>query len=79
MLDPEGFSCTFIWRVHENFSASRLRENQRASFSVNRSTSWLSRTMSSDRNPTFPPYDFHPCPFHVGISLCIGRRAIGMF
>ena len=30
-------------------------------------------------NPTFPPYAFHPCPFHVGILLCIGKRAIGMF
>ena len=24
------------------------------------------------RNPTFPPYAFHPCPFHVGIPFCIG-------
>ena len=31
------------------------------------------------RNPTVPPYAFHPCPFHVGISLCIERRAIEMF
>ena len=31
------------------------------------------------RNPTFPPYAFHPCPFYVGISLCIGKGAIGMF
>ena len=31
------------------------------------------------RNSTFPPYAFHPCPFHVGILLCIGKRAIGMF
>ena len=31
------------------------------------------------RNPTFPPYAFHPCPFHMGISLCIGKQAIGMF
>ena len=31
------------------------------------------------RNPTFPPYAFHPCPFHVGISPRIGKRAIGMF
>ena len=28
---------------------------------------------------TSPPYAFHPCPFHVGISLCIGKRATGMF
>ena len=31
------------------------------------------------RNPTFRPYAYHPCPFHVGISLCIGRRAMAMF
>ena len=31
------------------------------------------------RNPTFPPYAPHPCPFHVGISLCIGKRAMAMF
>ena len=31
------------------------------------------------RNPTSPPYVFHPCPFHVGISLCLGKRAMGMF
>ena len=31
------------------------------------------------RNPTFPPYALHSCPFHVGISLCVGKRAIGMF
>ena len=31
------------------------------------------------RNPTFPPYAFHPCPFQVGISLCIGKRAMVMF
>ena len=30
------------------------------------------------RNPTFPPYTFHPCPFHVGISLCIVKRAMAM-
>ena len=26
-----------------------------------------------------PPYAFHPCPFHVGISLCIGKWAKGMY
>ena len=31
------------------------------------------------RNTTSPPYVFHPCPFHVGISLCIGRRAMAVF
>ena len=31
------------------------------------------------QNPTSPPYAFHPCPFHVGILLCIGKRAMAMF
>ena len=31
------------------------------------------------RNPTSPPFAFHPCPFHVGISFCIGKRATAMF
>ena len=30
------------------------------------------------RYPTFPPYAFHPCPFHVGISLSVEKRAIEM-
>ena len=79
MLDVEDFSCTFIWCVHQNFSPSRLTENQRASFSFHRSNSWFSRTMSSDGTLHSPPYAFHSCPFHVGISLCIEKRAIGMF
>ena len=28
---------------------------------------------------TSPPYAFHPCPFHVGISFCIRKWAIGMY
>ena len=31
------------------------------------------------QNPTFPPYAFHPWPFHAGISFCIGKRAMAMF
>ena len=31
------------------------------------------------QNPTLPPYAFYPCPFHVGISLCTGKRAMAMF
>ena len=31
------------------------------------------------RIPTSPPYAFHPCPFHAGISFCIGKRAMAMF
>ena len=31
------------------------------------------------RNLTSPPYVSHSCPSSVGISLCIGKRAIGMF
>ena len=29
--------------------------------------------------PTSPPYALYPCPLRVVISLCIGKRAIGMF
>ena len=31
------------------------------------------------RNHTFPPYAFHSCPSHVGISPCMGKRAMRMF
>ena len=62
-----------------NFSPLRLRENQRASFSLDRSNSWFSSTMSSDRTLHSPPYAFHPCPFHVGILLCIEKRAMAVF
>ena len=31
------------------------------------------------RNPTFPPYAFHPCPFHMAILLCMQKRAMAMF
>ena len=37
------------------------------------------RDIEFGRHPTSPPYASHPCPLHVGISPCIGRRAIGMF
>ena len=40
------------------FSPLRLRENQRASFSVDRSNSWFSRTMSSDGTLHSPPMPF---------------------
>ena len=31
------------------------------------------------RYSTSLPYAFHPCPFYVGISLYMEKRAIGMF
>ena len=31
------------------------------------------------QNLTSPPYVFHSCPFHVGLSPCLGKRAMGMF
>ena len=31
------------------------------------------------RNHTSPPYDLHPCPFHAGISSCLGKRAMAVF
>ena len=30
-------------------------------------------------NPTSPPYVLHPCPFHAGISSCLGKRAMAVF
>ena len=79
MPDLGDFSSTFIWCVHQNFLPLRLIENQRASFSSDRSNSWFTRTMSSEGTLHPPPYVFHSCPFHVGISLCMGKRAMGMF
>ena len=32
-----------------------------------------------ERNATSSPYVFHPCPFHAGISSCIGKRAMTVF
>ena len=63
MLDLEDFTCTFIWCVQQNFSPLSLGENQRASFSVNRSNSWFSSTMSSDRTLHSPPMPFIHAPF----------------
>ena len=63
MLDLEDFTCTFIWCVHQNLSPLSLRENQRASFSVNRSNSWFSSTMSSDGTLHSPPMFFIYAPF----------------
>ena len=31
------------------------------------------------RNSTSPPYVLHPCPFHAGISSCLGKRAMAVF
>ena len=31
------------------------------------------------RHSASPPSPFHPCPFPLGLSLCVGKRAIGMF
>ena len=62
-LDLEGFFCTFICCVHQNSSLLRLRENQRASFSVDRSDSWLSRTMSLHGTLHSPPMPFIHAPF----------------
>ena len=31
------------------------------------------------RYPTSPAYVFHPCPFHAGISSCLGKRAMAVF
>ena len=31
------------------------------------------------RYSTSPPYALHPCPFQVGISVTMGKRARGMY
>ena len=31
------------------------------------------------RNPTSPPFAFHPCPFHMGLSLPLGKRLLGLY
>ena len=31
------------------------------------------------QNPTSPLYAFYPSPFHLGILLCIGKRAMAVF
>ena len=31
------------------------------------------------QNPTSSPYVLHPCPFHAGISSCLGKRAMAVF
>ena len=62
----------------EFFAVASSRKSARK-LSVDRWNSWFSRTMSWDRNPTFPPYAFHPWPFHAGISFCIGKRAMAVF
>ena len=30
-------------------------------------------------NPTSPPFAFHPCPFHMGISLPLENQLLGVF
>ena len=73
MLDLEDFSCTFIWCVHQNFSPLLLRENQHAGFSVDRSNSWFSRTMSSDGTPHSAPMPFIHAPFTWAYHFAWGR------
>ena len=62
----------WIWRVFvvlsfgvftKIFSPLHLRENQRASFFVNRSNSWFSRTMSLEGTLHSPPMPFIHAPF----------------
>ena len=45
------------------FFAVASERNQRASFSVDRSNSLFSRTISSDRTLHFPPMPFTHAPF----------------
>ena len=62
----------------EFFAVASARKSARKVF-----RQWLELMVLKDhefgRYPTSPPYALYPCPLHVDVSLCIGRRAIGMF
>ena len=62
----------------EFFAVASARKSARKAFRQS-----LELTDSEDHEfggyPTSHPYAFHPCPFHVGISRGMGKRAIGMF
>ena len=62
----------------ERFAVASSRKSTRKGFRRSRELMVL-KDHEFGRNPTLPPYASHPCPFHVGISLCIGKRAIAMF
>ena len=62
----------------EFFAVASSRKSTRRVFRRSRELMVL-KYHEFGRNPTVPPYAVHPCPPHVGISLCIGKWAIGMF
>ena len=62
----------------EFFAVAFSRKSARKAFR----RSWelmLLKDHEFGRNPTSPPYVFRPCLFHVGICLCIGKRAMAVF
>ena len=62
----------------EFFAVASSRKSPRKVFRQSRELMVL-KDHEFRQNSTSCSYVFHPCPFYVGISLCIGKRAIGMF
>ena len=62
----------------EFFAVASSRKSTRKVFCRSRELMVL-KDHEFGRNLTFPPYAFHPCPSHVGILRCIGKRAMAMF
>ena len=62
----------------EFFAAAFSRKSTRKAF-CRSCELMLLKDHDFGRNPTSPPYVFHPCPFHAGISFCIGKRAMAVF
>ena len=66
VCSPEFFAVTF--------SRKSARKAFRRSCEL-----MLLKDQEFARNPTSPPYVSHPCPFHAGISSCLGKRALAVF
>ena len=62
----------------ESFAVASSRSSTRKVFRRSRELMVL-KDHEFGWNLTSPPYVFHSCPFHVRISLCMGKRAMGMF
>ena len=62
----------------ELFAVAFSRKSARKAFRRSRELMLL-KDHEFGRNPTSPPYVSHPCPFHAGISSCIGKRGMAVF
>ena len=66
VCSPEFFAVTF--------SRKSARKAFRRSCEL-----MLLKDQEFAQNPTPPPYVLHPCPFHEGISSCLGKQAMAVF